>query len=89
MPDIPAEEVKGVAAAKLGLMQYEERFNVVGETESSRTYQYSGSPVDSPERSDDTDASLLRRGYAAISMIKYDLNDYEGLNTIKKWRIKL
>ena len=89
VPDIPAEEVKGVAAAKLGLMQYAERFNVVGETESSRTYQYSGSPVEPPNGSDDTDASLLRRGYAAISMIKYDLNDYEGLNTIKKWRIKL
>ena len=89
VPDIPAEEVKGVAAARLGLMQYEESFNLVEETESSRTYQYSGLPVEPPDRSDDIDVSLLRRGFAAISMIKYDLNDHEGLDIIKKWEIKL
>lgn len=89
VPDIPAEEVKGVAAAKLGLMQYEESFNLIEKNGSSRTYQYSGTQVESPDGSDDSDASLLRRGFAAISMIKYDLNDYEGLDVIKKWGIKL
>lgn len=88
-PDLPLDEVKGVVPAKLGLMEYKERFDVVDKTTDSVIFQYSGSPCHSTDWGEDTDALLIRRGYAAISMIKYDLNDYEGLDVIKKWGIKL
>ena len=70
-------------------MQYEESFNVVEKNQNSVTYRYSGKPMDSPEWNSDTDALLVKKGYAVISMIKYDLNDYQGLEEIKKWEIKL
>ena len=38
---------------------------------------------------EDTDALLIRRGYATIAVVRYDLNDYEGLEEVKKWGIKL
>ena len=37
----------------------------------------------------DTDALLIRKGYATIAMVQYDLNDYEGLKEIEEWEIKL
>ncbi|MGN1333714.1 MAG: 5'/3'-nucleotidase SurE [Anaerovoracaceae bacterium] len=88
-PDLPEKEIKGVTAATLGVMQYEESFNVVEKTQNSVTYRYSGKPMDSPDWNGDTDALLVKKGYAVISMIKYDLNDYQGLEEIKKWEIKL
>ena len=88
-PDLPEKEIKGVTAATLGVMQYEESFNVVEKNQNSVTYRYSGKPMDSPDWNGDTDALLVKKGYAVISMIKYDLNDYQGLEEIKKWEIKL
>lgn len=89
VPDLPPGKIKGAVAAKLGLMQYEENFGFVEEKGGSVTYTYSGAPVESSDWKEDTDAMLLRKGFAAISMIKYDLNDYEGLDKIKKWEIEL
>ena len=38
---------------------------------------------------DETDALMIRQGYATVAVVRYDLNDYEGLEEIKKWEIKL
>jgi len=35
------------------------------------------------------DVRLIRQGYATISAIRYDLNDYEGLKEIKGWELKI
>ena len=83
-PDIPIEEVKGVMPAKMGEVKYDQWFEVIDETENSVTYRYAGAPVESENWDEYTDALLIRKGYATIAMVQYDLNDYEGLKEIKK-----
>ncbi len=88
-PDIPIDEMKGVLPAKLGFVEYDQWFDVIDETEDSITYQYCGEPLEVESWEEDTDALLIRKEYATISMIKYDLNNYEGFEKLKKWELKL
>ena len=88
-PDVPLSEIKGVAPAKLGEVEYDQWFKVIDEKENAITYRYGGQPVESEGWDEDTDALLIRRGYATIAVVRYDLNDYEGLEEVKKWGIKL
>ena len=88
-PDIPLEEIKGVVPARLGEVKYDQWFKVIDEREDSVTYRYAGVPVESKSWDEQTDALMIRKGYATIAMVRYDLNDYEGLEEIKKWEIKL
>ena len=52
-------------------------------------YEALGFRLESENWDEETDALMIRRGYATIAMVRYDLNDYEGLDEIKKWEIKL
>lgn len=88
-PDIPPEQIKGVIPAYLGRLDYDEWFRVTGEDADEVTYEYTGKIEESDEWTDETDVLLIKKGYATVSMIKYDLNDYEGTEKLKEWGIKL
>lgn len=88
-PNIPADEIKGVKAAPLGFVQYDEEFEQVRSDGAKTVYRYRGTPVEMESWTDELDVSMIREGYATISVIKYDLNDYEGLDEIREWRIQL
>lgn len=88
-PDLPMENIKGVKCAKLGSVEYDEWFEEVDRKGEEVTYRYSGTPTELEHWTDDMDVKLIRDGYATISAIRYDLNDYEGLKTIKEWEIDI
>ena len=84
-PNLPLEEIKGVRAARLGTLRYHEWFEEVGDS----GYRYGAGTIERPEQEADSDVVLTAEGYATIAVVKYDLNDYEGLEKIKEWEIKL
>lgn len=88
-PDIPAENIKGVRTAKLGSVEYDQWFEEVERRGETKVYRYVGTPTVLDEWTDETDARLVRDGYATISAIRYDLNDYEGLEKMKEWELKI
>ncbi len=88
-PDIPAANIKGVKVAKLGSVEYDQWFEEIARKEGSRTYRYRGTPAELDHWTDDMDVKIIRQGYATISAIRYDLNDYEGLEEIKGWGLKI
>ena len=88
-PDLPEEEIKGMRPARLGVVNYDEWFDVLEESEDAVTYRYTGVPVYGTDEEGITDTTLIQQGFATISVIKYDLNDYEGLEKIKEWEIDL
>lgn len=103
-PNKPKEEILGVKAARLGTMEYDEWFEEVepekiaeydrrvnrqGKEQTAILYKYSGSPAMTADQEEDIDVRLISEGYATISMVKYDLNDYEGLKELKRWEIGL
>lgn len=53
------------------------------------TYKYSGYHKELDCWTDETDAKLVRDGYATISSVKYDQNDPEGNEKIDKWEVKI
>ena len=88
-PDIPVEEIQGVRPAMLGVVTYDEWFDVIDEAEDSVTYRYSGTPVFHGDEEDATDTALIKKGFVTISVLKYDLDDEQGLEKIKEWEIDL
>ena len=84
-PNIPREEVKGVKTAKLGTLTYHDWF----EEKAPGVLRYSAAPVFDGSKEPDSDVYLTKNGWATIAMVKYDLNDYEGLKLAEDWRIIL
>lgn len=84
-PDLPLEKIKGVRGARLGTQRYHEAFELTGET----VYRYSGGSIDTENQPEDSDVNLTAEGYATIAAVKYDLNDYAGLEKIKEWEISI
>ena len=88
-PDVPAEQIKGVRTARMGNLEYDQWFEEVGAEGGKRTFRYRGEPAELDPKTEETDVRLVRDGYATIAAVRYDLNDYEGLEKIKEWGIKL
>lgn len=88
-PDLPAEQIKGVKTARLGKVEYSTNFKQVESCGEKTTYIYSGTLEESDSWTEDADIKLIRMGYATVSAVKYDLNDYDGLKEIDKWELKL
>ncbi len=89
-PDLPASEIKGVKVARLGKIEYDRWFEEVEESVDGQiTYRYTGEPLPPKDLDPDMDVVLTREGYATISAIKYDLNDYESMEVIKKWELNV
>ena len=85
--DIPAEEIKGLKPAKLGVTVYDQWYYVESRTDDTITYRYRGKPGIDESWEDDMDTKLILEGYATISAIKYDLNDYENKKTLESWEL--
>ena len=88
-PDLPMEEIKGVKVARLGVVEYDQWFEEVDRKDGTVTYRYTGEPVEHQGLEEDLDVKLTRDGYATISAIKYDLNDYNGLKIMEKWELNI
>lgn len=86
---MPVSQIKGVKTARLGDIRYHEWFNIINEKDGEVTYTYSGIPTELDHWTDDTDAKLIREGYATISSVKYDQNDYHGNMQIDKWEVQI
>ncbi len=88
-PDIPVSNIKGVKACTMGSVEYDQWFEEVGRKGDAKTYRYRGKPKHDEKQGEFMDVDLIREGYATITAVRYDLNDYEGLEIIKKWEIEI
>lgn len=84
-PDLPQEEIRGVRTARLGKVTYDEWF----EEDEENVFRYVGEPVKRTDHDADIDVRLIEEGWATISTIRYDLNDYDALKQAEKWKITL
>jgi len=89
VPNLPADEIKGLRCARLGMRQYIEQFeetiNQMGQTE----YWYRGLPViyNCDEMSNDVTA--MQQRYATITPLKFDLTEVNYLQEICDWELKI
>lgn len=85
VPNLPKDEIKGVKVVGLGVREYEEWFEEVGEENGKVCYKYSGRPVFHHEAgSDDNDIGASQNAYASITPLHYDFTRYDLLEKLKK-----
>ena len=88
-PNVPMEQIKGVKVARLGIVNYIDWYDKIGESGQEALYRYAGTLGEPTDLDMDKDTNLINQGYATVSMVRYDLNDYEALKEIDKWDISL
>lgn len=88
IPDIPANEVKGVKCTTLGKREYKEAFRPEKRKDGRMQYRYTGEPLIYKGLPDTIDVIAMQDGYATITPLKRDLTDYSLVEKIKEWGIE-
>lgn len=83
-PNLPEAEIKGILPAKLGVVKYDDVLFEAEHSEDGAVYRYAGEPVQDENETEEMDTYLIREGYITVAMIQYDMNDYKGLEILKK-----
>lgn len=86
VPNIPADQVKGVAFASLGRRVYD-WLKYCGEEGGKHVFQYIGEPGNDTNSGEDTDVMRIADNYATITALKHDFTNYELTEELKEWGI--
>lgn len=88
VPNLPAEEIKGMKITRLGAREYEEWFEPKKDENGETQYWYSGKPVIYNDLPEDIDVISMQNGYASITPLHYDLTSYQLIEEVKTWGLK-
>jgi 5'-nucleotidase len=90
VPDLPLPQIRGIRAARQGQLVYEDALDVRLDPRGHEYIWMAGRLLED-KTDEDTDASLMRRGYASIVPIRYDMTARDKLNALscKTDKIKL
>lgn len=90
VPDLPLDNLKGVHAARQGITVYEDGVEMRMDPRGNQYFWMAGKLAEN-KIVDDSDVSLVKRGYAAVTPIQYDLTANEKLEKLncKIKKIKL
>ncbi len=81
VPDLPPEDIKGLRASRQGRTMYADAVEVRNDPRGNEYIWVCGNLIED-QTVEDTDVSLVRRGYASLTPIKYDLTHQERLGKI-------
>lgn len=79
VPDLPLKDIKGIKASRQGITEYKDVIEVRRDPRGNEYIWVTGDLKDSAN-AEDTDVSLIKRGYASITPIKYDLTAKERID---------
>ena len=86
LPDLQAEELKGIKYTVLGPREYDEWFKNIS-ADGKVKYEYTGKPVVYDDHPDNFDVMAVQAGYASITPLQYDFTNYKLVEEIKGWGI--
>lgn len=84
VPDLPFDEIRGIAATRQARSRWEESFAERKDPFDQPYYWLSGRFVNL-DQGDETDLSAIDRGYVSVTPIHYDLTAYDVLNDMESW----
>lgn len=84
-PDIPKEEVKGVAVTRVGRREYSPWFDAE-ESGGVKKYRYGGEPVVYKSKNTGIDVIAVQEGYASVTPLMFDLTAHDKLEEIRRWK---
>ena len=86
VPNIPADEIRGVEIARQGKQVYEEA--VVEKTDPrGRSYYWIGGQLTTWTPGEHTDFAAVSDGYIAVTPIHMDLTDYRTMDVLRGWPV--
>ncbi len=86
VPNVPIEEIKGIKFVKLGRRRYKDRVHTVLDPYGKKYFWIGGVPLREEEK--ETEDSVLRENYIAITPLNVDETDYSFLEVMKRWKIE-
>jgi 5'/3'-nucleotidase len=86
LPDIPAEEVKGVRVTTLGRRVYSDSLTR-REDPSGREYYWIGGGVSSWTGREDSDFRAVQAGYVSVTPLHLDLTNYRLISEVRTWML--
>ncbi len=88
LPDVPAEELKGVRITTLGRRVYSDSLTR-REDPSGREYFWIGGGVSNWTGREDSDFRAVRAGYASVTPLHLDLTNYSLINEVRTWPLSV
>lgn len=85
IPNIPLEEIKGIAVCRQSLGCWKEDFVKRISPDGRDYFWLTGDYYPSEPESTDNDEYFLKNNYVAIVPVQTDLTDYKSLNKMKDW----
>ncbi len=83
IPNVSSDEFKGIKIAHQGNAKWQEKF-IKRQDPGGNDYYWLTGQFDHKPNSDDSDVLLTREGYASLVPIKFDLTDYDLIDSMRK-----
>ncbi|MDR0469287.1 MAG: 5'/3'-nucleotidase SurE [Peptococcaceae bacterium] len=84
VPDIPAEQMKGLKAVNLGIPQYSDHYDMLGEKNGSRRYNLVGERLAAQELDPRLDTVAVEEGFVTLTPLSVYHTDHALLEEITK-----
>jgi 5'-nucleotidase len=84
-PKNNGQPLQGIKVARQALAVYKEEFNERKDP-YGRNYYWMDGQLYNPDNDGNTDEDALKQNYISIVPCKFDLTDYQAIETIKQWQ---
>ena len=86
IPDLPSDQIKGIAITRQGKSKYHEYFDKRVDPQK-REYYWLGGEMTNVENGEDVDFTAIKNGYISVTPLHYDLTNYRVIDQLKDWNI--
>jgi 5'-nucleotidase len=86
LPDVPADEMKGVRVTTLGRRVYSDSLTR-REDPAGREYYWIGGGISSWSGRGDSDFRAVQAGYVSITPLHLDLTNYDLISEVRSWTL--
>ena len=84
IPDLPPDQIKGIAITRQGKSKYREYFDKRVDPQKREYYWLTGEMLN-VESGEDVDYTAIKSGYISITPLQYDLTNYRITEQLKDW----
>ncbi len=84
VPNLPEDEIQGTRITRQGMANFAEEFDKRVDPRNRVYYWMDGQKVDI-KADDDVDDEAIKNGFISITPIKYDLTNYDFIQSLNNW----
>jgi len=88
VPACPQDQIKGVRVTRQGISRLQEAFYKRTDPRN-QTYYWQGAETQIFDQDPDTDGAVLCTNYISITPVQCDMTDYQAMEHLKSWDIRL